>query len=190
MIIRRRKIPPKISIISKSPKPPTPPPIPGKSILPSILPRKKPPIPANILLPNPPKAGRLVKPRLPKPDLLEPKEPKRDREPKDLLLKRPLEPLKPKLLIPPNLLASAIEPIYEDNSLELLEKSVKVTGNEIKKTTDIFISKFEPGDFLSVHNDTNLGRYAFIIYLNDNYFAIIDFGDEITAKVKLKVNAE
>ena len=86
-----------------------------------------------MLLPNPPKAGRLVKPRLPKLDLLEPKEPKRDREPKDLLLKSPLEPLKPKLLIPPNLLASAIDPIYEDNSLELLENSVKVTGNEIKR---------------------------------------------------------
>jgi hypothetical protein len=98
-----------------------------------MLPRKNPPIPANILLPNPPKAGRLVNPRLPKPDLLEPKEPKRERPPKDLLLKSPLEPLKPKLLIPPNLLASAIEPIYEVNSLLLLEKSVIAIGNEIKR---------------------------------------------------------
>ena len=29
--------------------------------------------------------------------------------------------------------------------------------------------KFTKGDFLSVHNDTNLGRYAFIIYLNEKW---------------------
>ena len=52
------------------------------------------------------------------------------------------------------------------NSPNVLKEVSSLTGNKITKTTDIFISKFSPGDFLSVHNDTNLGRYAFIIYLN------------------------
>jgi len=86
-----------------------------------------------MLLPNPPKAGRLENPLRPKPALLEPKEPKREREPNDLLLKSPLEPLKPKLLIPPNLLASAIDPIYGDNSLVFFKKSEKAPGKEIKR---------------------------------------------------------
>ena len=44
-------------------------------------------------------------------DASQPKDPKRERPPKALLLKSPLEPLKPKLLIPPNHLASAIDPM-------------------------------------------------------------------------------
>ena len=55
------------------------------------------------------------------------------------------------------------------NSPQVLKQVSELTGNKINKTTDIFISKFEPGDFLSVHNDTNLGRYAFIIYLNETW---------------------
>ena len=55
------------------------------------------------------------------------------------------------------------------NSPKVLHKISSLTGTNIKGTTDIFISKFTPGDFLSTHNDTNLGRYAFIIYLNDNF---------------------
>ena len=50
-----------------------------------------------------------------------------------------------------------------------------LTSNKITKTTDIFISKFEPGDFLSTHNDTNLGRYAFIIYLNEILKIIVNY---------------
>ena len=52
------------------------------------------------------------------------------------------------------------------NSPYVIKEVSSLTGNKMTKTTDIFISKFSPGDFLSVHNDTNLGRYAFIIYLN------------------------
>lgn len=55
------------------------------------------------------------------------------------------------------------------NSPEVLNKISSLTGTRINKTTDIFISKFTPGDFLSTHNDTNLGRYAFIIYLNEKW---------------------
>jgi Rps23 Pro-64 3,4-dihydroxylase Tpa1-like proline 4-hydroxylase len=52
------------------------------------------------------------------------------------------------------------------NSPYVIKEVSSLTGNKMTKTTDIFISKFSPGDFLSVHNDTNLGRWAFIIYLN------------------------
>ena len=55
------------------------------------------------------------------------------------------------------------------NSPKILKKVSSLTGKKIDKTTDIFISKFTPGDFLSTHNDTNLGRYAFIIYLNEKW---------------------
>ena len=55
------------------------------------------------------------------------------------------------------------------NSPKVLNKISSLTGTRINKTTDIFISKFTPGDFLSTHNDTNLGRYAFIIYLNEKW---------------------
>ena len=55
------------------------------------------------------------------------------------------------------------------NSPKVLKQISELTNTRIKKTTDIFISKFEPGDFLSVHNDINLGRYAFIIYLNESW---------------------
>ena len=55
------------------------------------------------------------------------------------------------------------------NSPNVLKEVSSLTGNKITKTTDIFISKFTKGDFLSVHNDTNLGRYAFIIYLNESW---------------------
>ena len=34
---------------------------------------------------------------------------------------------------------------------------------------DIFISKYEKGDFLSEHTDKTLGKYAFMIYLNKNW---------------------
>ena len=55
------------------------------------------------------------------------------------------------------------------NSPKVLKKISSLTGTKITKTTDIFISKFEPGDFLSTHNDVNLGRYAFMIYLNNKW---------------------
>jgi len=55
------------------------------------------------------------------------------------------------------------------NSHKVLNKVSGLTGKKVTKTTDIFISKFAPGDFLSTHNDTNLGRYAFIIYLNEKW---------------------
>ena len=55
------------------------------------------------------------------------------------------------------------------NSPKVLNKISELTGTKIKKTTDIFISKFTQGDFLSTHNDINLGRYAFIIYLNESW---------------------
>jgi len=55
------------------------------------------------------------------------------------------------------------------NSSKVLKEVSNLTGKKITKTTDIFISKFTKGDFLSVHNDTNLGRYAFIIYLNEKW---------------------
>jgi Rps23 Pro-64 3,4-dihydroxylase Tpa1-like proline 4-hydroxylase len=55
------------------------------------------------------------------------------------------------------------------NSPDVLKQISELTNKKITKTTDIFISKFEPGDFLSVHNDINLGRYAFIIYLNKSW---------------------
>ena len=55
------------------------------------------------------------------------------------------------------------------NSPKVLKKISSLTGTKITKTTDIFISKFEPGDFLSTHNDVNLVRYAFMIYLNNKW---------------------
>jgi len=55
------------------------------------------------------------------------------------------------------------------NSTNVLKEVSELIGKKIIKTTDIFISKFSKGDFLSVHNDTNLGRYAFIIYLNERW---------------------
>lgn len=65
-------------------------------------------------------------------------------------------------------------PILKDikeylNSPKVLKEISELTNTKITKTTDIFISKFEPGNFLSKHNDINLGRYAFIIYLNEKW---------------------
>ena len=70
---------------------------------------------------------------------------------------------------------------YDDNTYivnkiknKLLEKKIldiitNLTGEKITKIMDIFISKYEKGDFLSKHTDNTLGKYAFMIYLNKNW---------------------
>ena len=57
---------------------------------------------------------------------------------------------------------------------KLLEKNIlnivsNLTGEKITKIIDIFISKYEQGDFLSEHTDNTLGKYAFMIYLNKSW---------------------
>ena len=52
---------------------------------------------------------------------------------------------------------------------KILDTVSELTGENITKIMDIFISKFEQGDFLSEHTDNTLGKYAFMIYLNKNW---------------------
>lgn len=51
----------------------------------------------------------------------------------------------------------------------ILDKISNIVGENITKVMDIFISKYEYGDFLSIHDDKTLGKYAFMIYLNKNW---------------------
>jgi len=65
------------------------------------------------------------------------------------------------------------EILYEIKK-NLLEKKTLdtisyLTGEKITKIMDVFISKYEKGDFLSTHTDNTLGKYAFMIYLNKNW---------------------
>lgn len=56
------------------------------------------------------------------------------------------------------------------NSIEVLNKIKLITGcDNITRTSDVFVSRFSPGDFLSEHTDINLGKYAFIIFLNKTH---------------------
>jgi len=55
------------------------------------------------------------------------------------------------------------------SSDKVLNKLSSLTDENITNVNDIFISKFGKGDFLSVHNDTALGKYAFIIFLNKHW---------------------
>jgi len=52
---------------------------------------------------------------------------------------------------------------------DVLDMVSNLTGEKMTKIMDIFISKYEKGDFLSKHTDNTLGKYAFMIYLNKNW---------------------
>ena len=54
-------------------------------------------------------------------------------------------------------------------SKEILDNVSYLTGEKITTIMDIFISKYEKGDFLSKHTDDTLGKYAFMIYLNKDW---------------------
>ena len=56
--------------------------------------------------------------------------------------------------------------LTEKNTLDFISSLV---NKKITKITDIFISKYEKGDFLSEHTDNTLGKYAFMIYLNKSW---------------------
>ena len=54
-------------------------------------------------------------------------------------------------------------------SKNVLDNISYLTGEKITTIMDIFISKYEKGDFLSKHTDNTLGKYAFMIYLNKDW---------------------
>jgi SM-20-related protein len=56
--------------------------------------------------------------------------------------------------------------LLEKKTLDII---TKLTGEKITQIMDIFISKYEKGDFLSKHTDNTLGKYAFMIYLNKSW---------------------
>tara|TARA_Y100001958_G_C21201481_1_gene528085 strand:+ start:556 stop:1263 length:708 start_codon:yes stop_codon:yes gene_type:complete len=56
--------------------------------------------------------------------------------------------------------------LTEKNTLNFISSLV---NKKITKIMDIFISKYEKGDFLSEHTDNTLGKYAFMIYLNKGW---------------------
>jgi len=65
------------------------------------------------------------------------------------------------------LLLKNIELILTDK--KTLKLVSDIVGENISNVMDIFISKYEKGDFLSEHTDKTLGKYAFMIYLNKNW---------------------
>jgi len=75
---------------------------------------------------------------------------------------------------------------------EVKSELSKIVGEEIVLINETFFSKYENGDFLSVHHDKNKGDYAFILQLtkewNPSHGGMLHFYDVKTNNVYKTVN--
>jgi Rps23 Pro-64 3,4-dihydroxylase Tpa1-like proline 4-hydroxylase len=78
------------------------------------------------------------------------------------------------------------------NSSEVKEVISKIIGENVTKIINPFCSKYETGDYLSIHQDKLNGDYAFVFQLtrdwNPAYGGLLNFYDSETKEVYKTVN--
>jgi hypothetical protein len=77
-------------------------------------------------------------------------------------------------------------------SSEVKTQLSKIVGEKVTKLNEAFCSKYETGDYLSIHHDKGNGDYAFVFQLtkdwNPAYGGLLNFYDETTKEVYKTVN--
>lgn len=78
------------------------------------------------------------------------------------------------------------------DSSEVKEALSQIVGEQVTELNETFCSKYETGDYLSIHHDKKKGDYAFVFQLtedwNPSYGGLLHFYDESTKKVYETVN--
>jgi Rps23 Pro-64 3,4-dihydroxylase Tpa1-like proline 4-hydroxylase len=78
------------------------------------------------------------------------------------------------------------------DSDEIKEELTKIVGEKVITMRETFCSKYENGDYLSIHHDKNNGDYAFVFQLtkdwNPSYGGLLNFYDSDTKEVYKTIN--
>jgi Rps23 Pro-64 3,4-dihydroxylase Tpa1-like proline 4-hydroxylase len=78
------------------------------------------------------------------------------------------------------------------DSVEVKNALSQIVGETVTELNETFCSKYETGDYLSIHHDKNKGDYAFVYQLtedwNPSYGGLLNFYDSTTKEVYETVN--